>query len=142
MKSKYSNRNDFDFWSKISTRWIDMDGLRHINHAAYLSYMETARLNFYKDLGYGMHRWDQEISTILVSMKVEYLEQAIHPAHFDIGQRISRVGNKSFDISTAIFKEGENAPVLQAKFIMVTYDYRNNRSIPVPENFQEHCIIS
>ena len=113
MKSKYSNRNDFDFWSKISTRWIDMDGLRHINHAAYLSYMETARLKFFKDLGYGMHRWDQEISTILVSMKV-----------------------------TAIFKEGENALILQAKFIMVTYDYRNNRSIPVPENFQEHCNIS
>ena len=119
-----------------------MDGLRHINHAAYLSYMETARLNFYKDLGYGMHRWDQEISTILVSMKVEYLEQASHPAHFDVGQRISRVGNKSFDISTSIFKEGENTPILQAKFIMVTYDYGNNRSIPVPANFQEHCNVS
>jgi acyl-CoA thioesterase FadM len=59
-----------------------------------------------------------------------------------VGQRISRVGNKSFDLLTAIFKEGENALILQAKFIMVTYDYRNNRSIPVPENFQEHCIIS
>ena len=119
-----------------------MDGLRHINHAAYLSYMETARLNFYKDLGYGMHRWDQEISTILVSMKVEYLEQASHPAHFDVGQRISRVGNKSFDISTSIFKEGENIPILQAKFILVAYDYVNNRSIPLPDDIQKRCRVS
>ena len=119
-----------------------MDGLRHINHAAYLSYMETARLNFYKDLGYGMHRWDQEISTILVSMKVEYLEQASHPAHFDVGQRISRVGNKSFDISTSIFKEGENIPILQAKFILVAYDYVNNRSILLPDDIQKRCRVS
>ncbi|HJL78541.1 MAG TPA: thioesterase family protein, partial [Candidatus Marinimicrobia bacterium] len=86
--------------------------------------------------------WDQEISTILVSMKVEYLEQASHPAHFDIGQRISKVGNKSFDISTSIFKEGEDTPILQAKFILVTYDYRNNRSIPVPDDFRKHLHVS
>ena len=142
MKPKQLSRDNFNFWTNVSTRWIDMDGLRHINHAAYLSYMETARLNFYKDLGYGMHRWDQEISTILVSMKVEYLEQASHPAHFDVGQRISRVGNKSFDISTSIFKEGENIPILQAKFILVAYDYVNNRSIPLPDDIQKRCRVS
>jgi len=142
MKPKYSNRNDFDFWTKVSTRWIDMDGFRHLNHAAYLSYMETARLHFYEFLGYDMHRWDQKTSTILASMEVDYLKQAAHPADFDVGQCVSRVGNKSFDISTAVFKEGDNSPIVQAKFILVVYDYVNNRSIPVPEDIQKHCRVS
>ncbi len=142
MKPKYSNRNDFDFWSKISTRWIDLDGLRHLNHAAYLSYMETSRLNYIQSLGYDMHRWDQTTSIILASMEVDYMEQATHPADFDIGQCVSRVGKKSFDISTAVFKQGDNLPIVQAKFVLVAYDYVNNRSILVPEDFKKHCRVS
>ena len=133
---------DFDFWHHLQTRWRDMDSLGHINHAAYLSYMESARVDVYIKMGYSGIRKEMDDSAILASMEIHYLEQIAHPTELEIGHRICRVGNKSFDILTAIFKEGENAPVLQAKFIMVTYDYRNNRSIPVPENFQEHCIIS
>ena len=36
--------SDFEFWSTIQSRWRDMDALSHINHASYLSYMESARV--------------------------------------------------------------------------------------------------
>ena len=142
MKPKQLSRDNFDFWTKVSTRWIDMDGLRHLNHAAYLSYMETARLYLYESLGYDMHRWDQKIGTILASMTIEYFSQATHPSRFDVGQRITRVGTKSFDISTAVFKERDNTPIVQAVFILVTYDYVSNESIPVPEDFRKHLHVS
>ena len=142
MKPEQLSRDNFDFWTKVSTRWIDMDGLRHLNHAAYLSYMETARLYLYESLGYDMHQWDQNIGTILASMTVEYFSQATHPSRFDIGQRITRVGTKSFDISTAVFKEKDNTPIVQAVFILVTYDYVSNESIPVPEDFRKHLHVS
>jgi acyl-CoA thioester hydrolase len=116
-----------------------MDGLRHINHAAYLSYMETARLDFYIWLGFDPHRWDDENSTILVSMKVDYIGQVTHPAILEIGQRISRVGTKSFDLLTAIFLREESRPVVQALFTLVAYNYLEQRSIPVPEVFRRHC---
>ena len=142
MKPKQLSRDNFDFWTRVSTRWIDMDGLRHLNHAAYLSYMETARLYLYESLGYDMHRWDQKIGTILASMTVEYFGQATHPSQFDVGQRITRIGTKSFDISTAVFKDGENLPITQAVFILVTYDYVNNESILVPGDFRKHLHVS
>ena len=142
MKPKQLSRDNFDFWTNVSTRWIDMDGLRHLNHAAYLSYMETARLYLYESLGYDMHRWDQNISTILASMTVEYFSQATHPSSFDVGQRITRIGTKSFDISTAVFKERDDTPIVQAVFILVTYDYISNESIPVPENFRKHLHVT
>ncbi|MBT4827902.1 MAG: acyl-CoA thioesterase, partial [Candidatus Marinimicrobia bacterium] len=40
-------RSDFDYWSPIKTRWRDMDALGHLNHAIYLEYMETARVDVY-----------------------------------------------------------------------------------------------
>ena len=142
MKPKQLSRDNFDFWTKVSTRWIDMDGLRHLNHAAYLSYMETARLYLYESLGYDMLRWNQKIGTILASMTVEYFGQATHPSQFDVGQRITRIGTKSFDISTAVFKDGDNLPITQAVFILVTYDYVNNESILVPGDFRKHLYVS
>ena len=142
MKPKQLSRDNFDFWTKVSTRWIDMDGLRHLNHAAYLSYMETARLYLYENLGYDMHRWDQKYGTILASMTIEYFSQETHPSIFDVGQRITRVGTKSFDISTAVFKERDDTPIVQAVFILFTYDYVSNESIPVPEDFRKHLHVS
>ena len=73
-------RSDFDYWSGINTRWRDMDSLGHINHAVYLTYMESARVDVYQELGYSGIRKEQEESTILGSMEVNYHFQVDHPA--------------------------------------------------------------
>ena len=135
---KLYTRNNFDFWTTIYTRWGDMDGLRHINHAAYLTYMETARLDLYKQIGHAFERWNQVESSILASMEVNYIGQAIHPSIFEIGQRITRIGAKSYDILTSIFKKGEAKPVLQANFILVSINYDTGKTIPVPDEIKKY----
>jgi acyl-CoA thioester hydrolase len=115
-----------------------MDGLHHINHAAYLTYMETARLDLYIQIGHDLDRWDQEESSILASMEVNYISQAVHPTTFEIGQRITRIGNKSYDILTAIFKKGKEMPVLQANFVLVSFNYDTNKTITVPDEFKKY----
>ncbi len=86
-------RSDFDYWSAINTRWRDMDALGHLNHAIYLEYMETARVDVYIQLGFSGIRKDMDESTILGSMDVHYLSQVKHPASLDVGHRICRVGS-------------------------------------------------
>lgn len=135
---KIYKRTDFDFWTDIRTNWGDMDGLRHINHAKYLTYMETSRLDLYRRLGHDIARWEQESSSILASMEVNYLEQATHPSELEIGQRISRIGNKSYDILTAIFIKGEDAPILQANFVLVAINYNTGKTVPVPDEFKKY----
>ena len=138
MVIKLFSRKDFDFWTTIHTRWGDMDGLRHINHAAYLTYMETARLDLYKQIGHDLERWDQAESSILASMEVNYIGQALHPSTFRIGQRITRIGNKSYDILTAIFQKGIEKPILQANFILVSINYKTGKTIPVPDEIKKY----
>lgn len=135
---KIFKRTDFDFWTTIYTHWGDMDGLRHINHAKYLTYMETARLDLYKRLGHNLERWDQESSSILASMEVNYIEQVAHPTTLEVGQRISRIGTKSYDILTAIFRKDEYTPILQANFILVSINYTTGETVPVPDEFKKY----
>jgi len=132
-------RSDFDYWSPINTRWRDMDALGHLNHAIYLGYMETARVDVYTQLGFTGIRKDMDESTILGSMDVHYLSQVKHPASLDVGHRICRVGSKSFDFLAAIFRENEEEPVCSALFKMVAFNYDVNKAIPVPDLIRQKC---
>ena len=132
-------RRDFDYWSTINTRWRDMDALGHLNHAIYLGYMETARVDVYIKLGFSGIRKDMDESTILGSIDVHYLSQVKHPASLDIGHRICRVGSKSFDFLAAIFNKNRENLVCSALFKMVAFNYDLNKSIPVPILIREKC---
>ena len=139
MDMRNLQRSDFDFWSSMKTRWRDMDALGHLNHAIYLGYMETARVDVYIQLGFSGIRKDMDESTILGSMDVHYLSQVKHPASLDVGHRIRRVGSKSFDFLAAIFKQNEEKPVCSALFKMVAFNYDLNKAIPVPDLIRQKC---
>ena len=129
----------FEFWSTIQSRWRDMDALSHINHASYLSYMESARVDVYIELGFSGIRREMDESTILASMDVHYIEQASHPSTFKIGHRICRVGNKSFDFISAVFNKENKRLLCSALFKLVAYNYKTEKTILVPEIIRERC---
>ena len=130
---------DLDFWTSIDSRWRDMDSLGHINHASYLTYMESARVDVYVQLGYSGIRREMDESTILASMQVQYIAQTSHPSKFDIGHRISRVGNKSFDFISGIFHTHNKNLICSAIFKLVAYNYKEMRAIQVPSLITERC---
>ena len=123
----YDDLSDFHFHYELHTRWKDMDSFGHVNNAVFLTYIEDARITFFK-------RWnlcDNKKSIIIASIKMDYLRQMGHPANLIVGQIISRVGRKSFDIESAIFIQNEAAPVASAIVTCVCFDYEKNQSVPV-----------
>ena len=130
--------SDFDFWSSVNSRWRDMDALGHINHTSYLSYMESARVDVYIELGYDGMRKEMDESTILASMEVQYIEQASHPSKFNVGHRIFRVGNKSFDLISGVFNDHNKVLLCSAIFRLVAYNYKLNKTIPVPDKIRHN----
>lgn len=138
MNLKKLQRSHFDFWTTINTRWRDMDSLGHINHAAYLTYMESARVDVYLEMGYSGIRKEMDESTILAGMSVEYLSQATHPAELEVGHRISRIGTKSFDFISGVFVKGEALPICTALFKLVAFNYKSNSTIHVPDTIKKY----
>jgi acyl-CoA thioester hydrolase len=127
MNPQTITRSDFKSFITIETRWKDMDALGHINNATFLTYLESGRIELVK-------KWDfKKPPFIQASTKIDYLRQLSHPATLQIGQKISRVGHKSFDILTGIFVADEEEPVAQAVTTLVAFDYESQKTIPVPE---------
>ncbi len=133
MDLKAIRRNDFDYRATIEARWRDMDGLRHINHGTYLSYFESGRIQYWSHLGWDINEWEAELSTILASMKVDYIQQSAFPNTYEIGNRITRLGTKSFDAFSAIFEKGNDIPIVTGTFTIIAFNYRTQKTVPVPE---------
>ena len=106
----------------------------HVNNAVFLSYAEDARILFFK-------RWNinyKERSLIVASAKVDYIKQLNHPSDIIIGQKVSRIGTKSFDILSAIFdKNNHLEPYCVTTITSVCFDFINNKTIEVYEDIKK-----
>ena len=124
---KLINLTDYPFHYKLQTRWKDMDSFRHVNNAIFLTYIEDARVNFFK-------RWnliDEKKSIIVASIKLDFFQQLNHPSELIVGQKISRIGTTSFDIDSAVFIKDKPDKVATSKVICVCFDYKENKSVSV-----------
>ena len=118
---------DFPFHYRLQTRWKDLDSFGHVNNAIFLTYFEDARIDFFR-------RWNisgKRESLIMASVKLDYLRQMGHPMALIIGQKISRIGNRSFDIHAAIFSKNDSNPFAMTTISCVCFNYEKNKAVPV-----------
>ena len=73
MTSRHITLNDFSFHHKTKTRWRDLDAFRHVNNATFLSYIEDARILFFKRWGINL----KDKSLIVASVKIDYINLQI-----------------------------------------------------------------
>ena len=104
-----------------------MDSMGHINNSVFLTYLESARIDLFKKLEF------KDVPFIMASIKLDYLKQIKHPSKLKIGSKISRLGNKSFDIMSEIFVNNDLDPAAKATITCVCYDYTKQITIPVPK---------
>lgn len=140
MDYKNVTQKDFKYLQSIKTRWRDMDAIGHINHAIYLTYFETVRVDYLNELGFDLLKRGMDKGVILASMKIDYLRQSSYPSNFNIGCRIIRIGQKSFDLFSAIFDDSKSKPIACGIFTLVSFDYKIQKSIPITDNIKANYL--
>jgi acyl-CoA thioester hydrolase len=111
----------------------DVDVADHVNNAVYLTYLETARIAYLREvLGDGFL---YQLQLILAHITVDFRAPAHFPETLEIGARVSRVGTKSFTMEHEI-RGGDGRLVAEASSVLVAYDYEAHASMPVPEEWR------
>ena len=118
---------DYSKHYELKTRWKDIDSFGHVNNAVFLTYIEDARIMNFKS----WNVTEKKRSLIVASIKIDYLRQIVHPSNLIVGQKISRIGNSSFDIQSAIFLHNDSKPAANSVVSCVCFDYHKNKSVPV-----------
>ena len=125
-------RSGFRLFTPTPTRWGDCDMLGHINNVEYLRYYESGRLDyFHRVLGISTGVEPGE-SLILADIQVTFLQQVHHPCALEVGTRVGRLGNSSFEVESGVFVPGEDRPASISRATSVWFDYESNRSRRIP----------
>ena len=122
--------------SIIPLRFRDLDGMGHVNNAVYLSYIEVARMDFWKE--YFSVKEPYDFPFILARVEIDYrraLEIKDEAAHIEIA--VSRIGNGSWDFHYLIRDLKETAVFAEAKSIQVAFDYNQKQTVMIPGNIRK-----
>jgi acyl-CoA thioester hydrolase len=123
---------------KISVRFSDLDALRHVNNAAYLSYLEEARIAYFNDV-LDLPRNSLNIGAIIARIEIDYLRPIVLGDEVEILTRVSKIGNKSIDVEHLLIlvREGENSHAAAAVTKLVSYDYKKLQSVVISDEIKD-----
>ena len=109
----------------------------HVNNVQFLRYYESGRLDYFHRL-LELDTGPEVVNSLIIAdIHVNFLRQIHHPCALEVGSRISRLGNSSFDFEAAIFATGEDEPFSTATAACVWFNFRDNHSTPVPQAERE-----
>lgn len=134
---------NFKHKTPIQIRFKDLDEMGHVNNANHLSYIELARLKYFKDVvGFNID-WNKQDGLILARVEIDFKRPIFFNDNIFVYTRCSRMGNKSFELSYVIVREKSsigldgkslNEIVAESKTVLVCYDYIKKLSVKVPED--------
>jgi acyl-CoA thioester hydrolase len=134
---------DFAHRHLVQVRLADTDAMGHVNNASYLTYVEIARVAYYERvtgnaLPIGVH--GAEEGMILAEIRMTYRSPAFYGETLTVESRIERIGRTSFGmvhrITAPESRYGSSRLVAVADSTLVSYDYTEERPIPVPDDWR------
>jgi acyl-CoA thioester hydrolase len=134
---------DFGHRHVVEVRLSDTDAMGHVNNARYLTYVEIARVAYYEAvtgqaLPIGVH--GAEEGMILAEIRMTYRSPAFFGERLTVETRVERIGRTSFSMvhrmTAPDSRYGHARLVAIADSVLVSFDYQEERPIPVPADWR------
>lgn len=131
---------DWNFIHPIEVRFRDIDMFDHVNNAAYLTYVESARVAYYSHIS-GLtdpHAFDITVARI----EIDFLKPIFFPAAIHVYTRASRIGTKSWTLDHQLHDASTSDLLARVSTILVHFDHHSGISKPIPsaiiEQIEKH----
>lgn len=140
MMSEHNLLENFRHRVSVDIRFGDMDAMGHVNNAVYMTYMESGRIHYFRELQLFNDRFELHIGPILAKSTIDYrLPLTLDDNRVEVYTRVTRLGNKSYDMEHLIIRNhiGEVEIAAQGQMVLVAFDYRTGLSVPLPAEWRE-----
>ena len=129
-----SRVDGFRFEHRETARFRDLDPMGHVNNAVFLTWMETARIEFLRAAGALATPDTEEMAMILARAEVDFRSPVRFGEDVAVGVRPTRLGTKSFDLEYVLC--ADDRLVAEAKTVLVAYDYARAETIVLPDDWR------
>ena len=124
--------SEFPFNYPVEVVFRDVDMMGHVNHAVFFSYMEAARIKYFKNFfTHDRQPWP----VILVRATCDYKLPGFLGDLLMVETGISRFGNTSMTLHYHITRGDDLLAI--GETVIVMYDYATEKPFAIPKAFRE-----
>ena len=108
----------------VDVRWRDVDGLNHVNHAVFLTYLEEARDAFYAQI------MGSEPIYVVVRLEVNFRAQVRYPdRRVTVRVEVVQLGSTSLTTRETILTPSGDVAA-DARVVTVRWDADSHKPVP------------
>jgi acyl-CoA thioester hydrolase len=125
------------FSIELPVQFRDIDVMGHVNHATFLQYMETARVELARSLG--LVRDGFRASFIVASARCEFKKPIRDEHRITVSVWVSRIGDRSWDLDYSI-RGPRGVEFAVGRTTQVAYDYKARSAVQISRKLKEKLV--
>lgn len=130
-------KEDFRCVHRLRVRWAEVDMQKVVFNAHYLTYIDTAVADYWREIGLDypdgyLQKYSNDV--FLRKATVEYLGSARYDDELAVHCRVAKLGRSSF---TWAFEIHAAELLLAAELVYVNVDTRTMKAAPLPADLRE-----
>ena len=119
----------------IQVRFSDVDMLGHVSNTVYQNYYDAGKLHYFDEV---LPQLDFiNIGLVGAAIKIDYLKPIFIKTSILVETHVIRIGNKSLTMEHQLVEEHSGEVLSTCTVVLVCYDIKGKKSIPVPEKWKE-----
>lgn len=122
---------------EIPVAWGEMDAFQHVNNMVYFRYFESARIAYFKAVGYTRLMKASGVGPILAETRCRYRFPLTFPDTVQVGAGVSEIGTDRFRMIYAIVSRTHKKLAAEGDGLIVSYDYAGREKTPLPSSLVE-----
>src|SRR4051812_10320414 len=136
-------RADFACVARLRVRWAEVDMQKIVFNGHYLTYIDTAIAEYWREIGLPypqgyVERYANDV--YLRKATVEYLGSARYDEQLDGCFRVASLGRPSMTFTFEIYREAEDKPLVTADLVYVNADPTTMKAAPLPDDLRARVV--
>jgi len=121
---------------EIPIAWGEMDSFQHVNNIVYFRYFESIRMAYFGKLDVWTFMEETGIGPILSSTKCRFRIPLTYPDMISGGGRVTRLEADRYVMEYKLVSHEHRKVAAEGEGLIVSYDYREKRKAPLPEELK------
>ncbi|SEH62204.1 acyl-CoA thioester hydrolase [Halopenitus malekzadehii] len=120
------------FTTEIPVRFRDVDSMGHVNNAVYATYLEQARVAYFRGV---LDRDLSAVETVLASLSIDYRAPiGLDDEAVTVTVDVPEIGTTSVPMTYTI--ETDSGVAAEAESVQVSYDAEAGEPVVLPEDWR------
>lgn len=128
----------YHFTLEVPVAWGDMDAFGHVNNVLFLRYFESARVEYFRRLGYISRQTTDDEGPIVANLTCNYRRPTHYPDTLTVAVRTLPPKTTSFLMEFKMFSRSLGGElVADGSAVIVHYSYKHGQKAPVPDELRQ-----